>query len=239
MKQALLILLFFGLLPSAWAEPELDTDLLYQTSKLDDLISGRYDGKIKLSTVKKQGDFGLGTFNRLDGEMVLLQGNFYQIKSDGKAYLLTDAVVKSSKTPFAAVTFFETDRKAATDQPLNLEQLKTFLDSLLLNKETFYAVKIEGSFQYLKARAPLPQKKPYPPIEEAEKTQAVFEFKEVKGTLVGFRCPESAKGTNFPGYHFHFLTEDKQAGGHLLELTTGEISVSIDETPRHQVASEK
>ncbi|MBI2082473.1 MAG: acetolactate decarboxylase [Deltaproteobacteria bacterium] len=238
MKQVLsLLLLLLAAIPIAWAEP--DTDLIYQTSKLDDLIAGRYDGKIKLSTVKKQGDFGLGTFNRLDGEMIELDGSFYQVKEDGKVYAISPAMADSLKTPFATVTFFETDRKATTDQPLNFEQLKAFLDSLLLNKETFYAVKIEGSFSYLKARTPVAQKKPYPPLEEALKTERTFEFKEVKGTLVGFRCPESAKGTNIPGYHFHFLTEDKQGGGHLLELTTAEINVSIDETPRHQVASGK
>lgn len=232
-------LIVLWLLVSPWCLAETDTDLLYQTARIDELLAGRYDGKAKLGAVKKFGDFGLGTFNRLDGEMLLLDGVFYQIKDDGKAYTLSSAVTEATKTPFATVTFFEAEHTASTDQPLGLDQLYQLLDSILPNKETFYAVKIEGGFKSIKARTPLQQKKPYPPIQEVERTQKIFEFKEVKGTLVGFRCPESVKGINFPGYHFHFLSEDKQSGGHLLDITTDVINVLIDETPRHQVATKK
>ncbi len=234
----LLPVLFFTLLAgSALAEPELD--LLYQTAKIDDLMAGQYDGKVSLGEVQKQGDFGLGTFNRLDGEMVLLQGKFYQIKADGKAYLLTDAVVKSSKTPFAAVTFFETDHTASTDQPLDLTQLSGFLDSLLLNKQFFYSIRIDGKFKYVKTRSVPAQKKPYLPITEVVKTEPTFEFRDVKGTLVGFWCPESAQGMNLPGYHFHFLSEDRSGGGHLLEIQTDSVQIAIDETAHHQLATTK
>ena len=50
----------------------------------------------------------------------------------------------------------------------------------------------------------------------------------VKGTLVGFRCPAFVKGINVPGYHLHFLTEDRKAGGHVLDLRVTGLDVILD-----------
>jgi len=75
------------------------------------------------------------------------------------------------------------------------------------------------------------QSKPYPSLAEATSKQPTFEFHDVKGTLVGFWCPAYAQGINVPGYHLHFLTEDKQAGGHLLECRVQNARLEIDPTP--------
>ncbi|OQB96225.1 MAG: Alpha-acetolactate decarboxylase precursor [Verrucomicrobia bacterium ADurb.Bin122] len=63
------------------------------------------------------------------------------------------------------------------------------------------------------------QQKPYPALAEVAKTQPVFELSNVTGTLVGFRAPPFVKGLNVPGYHLHFLADDRQSGGHVLSLT--------------------
>jgi acetolactate decarboxylase len=176
--------------------------------------------------LKRHGDLGLGTFNNLDGEMIGLDGVFYQIKADGIAYPVDDLM----KTPFAVVTFFESDKTKEIDKPVNYEQLKLFLNSMLPTENIFYAFKIEGTFEYIKARSVPWQNKPYPPLVEIVKNQPIFEFHDVKGTLVGFWFPDYMKGINVPGYHFHFITEDKRAGGHLLECQTENIRIGIDYT---------
>jgi len=106
------------------------------------------------------------------------------------------------------------------------------LDALLPTENIFYAIKVDGVFDYVKARSVPKQDKPYPPLAEAIKDQSVFEFNDVGGTIVGFRCPEYVDGTNVPGYHFHFITEDRQAGGHLLECRLQNVTVQIDYTSR-------
>jgi acetolactate decarboxylase len=129
------------------------------------------------------------------------------------------------------VTFFEPDETADVKDIENYAQLEAFLDQLIETKNIFYALRIEGEFAYVKARSIPQQKKPYRPLVEVVKDQLVFEFNNVKGTLVGFRCPAYIAGLNFPGYHFHFINEARSSGGHLLDVKIIKAKVGID--PSH------
>nr|MBS9408302.1 acetolactate decarboxylase [Streptococcus oralis] len=42
---------------------------VYQTSTMLALLDGIYDGVISFEELKERGDFGIGTFDQLDGEM--------------------------------------------------------------------------------------------------------------------------------------------------------------------------
>ena len=110
--------------------------------------------------------------------------------------------------------------------------LYNVIDRLVANPNVFVAVKIKGTFEYIKTRSVPAQKKPYPLLSEIIKIQPIFERQQIKGTLVGFRTPSFSAGLNPVGYHLHFLSEDKSMGGHLLEMhplnVTCEIMV-IDE----------
>jgi acetolactate decarboxylase len=199
-------------------------DVVFQSSTINALLKGVYDGEVSFGELKRNGDFGLGTFNALDGEMIGLNGAFYQVKVDGVAYPVKD----SMKTPFAVVTFFDPDKTMMLDTTDNYTQLKTFLDGLLPSRNIFYAIKIEGKFKYIKTRSVPGQNKPYPPLVQVVKEQAFFEFQDIEGTIVGFRSPEYVQGINVPGYHMHFITKDKKAGGHLLECRIKNVTVEID-----------
>ncbi|MBV22114.1 MAG: acetolactate decarboxylase [Parcubacteria group bacterium] len=190
------------------------------------LLDEIYDGNVTFGELKKHGDLGLGTFNNLDGEMIGIDGEFYQIKADEVAYPVDD----SMKTQFAVVTFFESDETKEIDKSVNYDQLKVFLNSMLPTENIFYAFKTEGTFEFIKTRSVPGQNKPYPPLVEIVKNQLIFEFHDIKGTLVGSWFPDYMKGINVPGYHFHFITEDKKAGGHLLECQTENIRIGIDYT---------
>ena len=199
-------------------------DILYQTSTLNALMEGVYDGTISLKEVKQQGNFGVGTFDNLDGEMVVLDGRIYQIKSDGKVYLPEE----STETPFVAVTFFNSDQTFNTENIANVDQMTKLLDSTLQTSNIFYAVKIDGSFDYMKTRSVPRQNKPFPPL--AKVTQSIFEFKNIEGTIIGLRCPAFSSGFNLPGYHFHFISKDKKGGGHVIDFKLRNAKVEIDAT---------
>ncbi len=157
--------------------------------------------------------------------MIGIGGRFYQIKTDGKAYLIDDTM----KTPFAEVIFFNPDTtEKIKDSIENYDQLKSYLNRLLPNKNVFYAIEIEGTFSYVKTRSVPGQHKPCPPLVKVAKNQIAFEFHQVKGTMVGFWCPAYVKGINVPGYHFHFITTDRKAGGHVPACSMQDISVKID-----------
>ena len=200
-------------------------DVLFQSSTINALLAGVYDGDMTFQTLRQHGDFGLGTVNRLDGEMIGLDGKFYQIKTDGKAYLIPDTM----KTPFAEVTFFHPETTLQiTDSIGSYDQLKSYLKKMIPGKNIFYAFKIEGIFSFIKTRSVPRQQKPYLPLVDVVKHQTTFEFHQVKGTMVGFWCPAFMKGINVPGYHFHFITADRKAGGHVLASSMQNVTVNID-----------
>ena len=201
-------------------------ETLVQISTIDAILSGVYDGVVDFGTLKKYGDFGIGTFEGLDGEMLGFDGNFYQVKADGIVYTVPDSLA----TPFACVTFFDTDREEKLPEGTNYEQLQDFLDEALPTGNIFHAIKIERTFSYMKTRSVPVQEKPYPPLVEVTQNQPIFEFNDVEGTIVGFRSPAYVAGVNVPGYHLHFLTKSMDSGGHVLEFEIVEAVASIDYT---------
>jgi acetolactate decarboxylase len=228
-----LCIVVFVLVTTLWgSHAQGERDVLFQASVFSALEKCVHEGEISVRDLKQHGDFGIGTYNGIDGEMIGLDGDFYQIRMDGLAYRVDD----SMKTPFAVVTLFEPDRTASLDRADDYGQLKQELDKLLPTKNIFYAIKIQGAFKYIKARSVPGQKRPYPPLSEIFKVQGIFEFRDVRGTLVGFRCPSYVKGINVPGYHFHFISEDKRQGGHLLECHLENALVGIDYIPGFYLA---
>jgi acetolactate decarboxylase len=201
-------------------------DVLYQTSPFIALNQGDFDGTVSCGELKKHGDTGLGTFNNLDGEMIMIDGRIYQVKIDGIAYPVND----SEKTPFAIVTYLDNDWQIPLDNIQGFDQLQKYLDDSLPTENIIYAFTINGTFDYIKARSVPPQSKPYPTLTEAVKNQRIFEFNNISGTIVGFRCPAYVGNINVPGYHFHFITSDRKAGGHLLDCNMSKVTVEVDNT---------
>lgn len=201
--------------------------LLFQTSTLQALMSGVYDGDLTFQELARHGDFGLGTFNALDGEMIALDGAFYQIRADGRVY----PVDGTMKTPFAEVTFFKADITQMIEMPMNLRQLLDYVDRLLPSPNLPYAIRIEGFFPSVKTRSVPRQQKPYPPLAAATAKQVVFDLAGVKGVIVAFRYPAYLAGVNMPGYHCHFITADRRAGGHLLYCRVEGATVAVDSIP--------
>ena len=200
------------------------TATVFQFSTLPALSLGLYDGEMTFGELLKHGDFGLGTFDALDGEMILLDGKAWRVRADG----VVSRVAKDETTPFAVVTRFapeQTQKVANIEYSMLLQRLSTMLQTLNLP----VAIRVRGVFSRLKVRSVPRQSKPYRALSEVVKTQSVFEWQNVRGTLVGFRFPSYLSGVNLAGYHFHFLSDDKTRGGHVLDcrLQSGEISVQI------------
>jgi len=197
---------------------------LYQVSTIDALLLGTYDGEVSLKNLKEKGNFGIGTFDGLDGEMLMLDSKIYQIKADGKVYEPLDAIF----TPFASVCQFNPDFVYNINKKTDFDNLKKFINTKIKNKNLFIAFKIKGSFRSIKTRSVPKQTKPYPPLSSVTKNQPEFFYENLSGTIVGFYCPEFVKGVNIPGYHFHFLSDDLKKGGHVLEFELSNASIEID-----------
>jgi len=191
---------------------------LFQVSTIDALMQGVFDGNTKLSELARKGDFGIGTLNALDGELVLENGQFYQIKADGKVYRPSGETL----TPFASVVKFAPEDSIKVHD-LDFPKLKHLIDSLMKSPNYFYAVRLDGEFESVHTRSVPAQQKPYPELVVVTRNQPEFNIPATRGKLTGFFCPEFVKGVNIAGYHLHFLSDNKTSGGHLLDfqLKTG------------------
>jgi acetolactate decarboxylase len=204
-----------------------DREVLFQVSTIDALLLSVYDGILPIGDLKTRGDFGIGTFDKLEGEMVVVDGECYQVKVDGVAYVTPD----TSTTPFAVVTFFDPDETVLVEKADNMTEFGEILETSFPSENVFYAVRIDGTFPYVKTRSVPAQEKPYPLLVDAVANQTVFEFEDASGTVVGFWSPEFVDGINVPGYHLHFITDDRKAGGHILDLRVEGAEVELDLTP--------
>ena len=216
--------IFLALTLPAAAAQTADRDTIYQTAPIDALMAGVYDGDYAVGDLKQHGDIGIGTLNALDGELICLDGQMFQVRVDGKVYPVPD----SARTPFAMVTWLDRDIALKAVAVTNLADFCRIMDRSLPSGNMFVAIRADGEFDYVKTRSMPKQQKPYRPLVEAAKEQAVFEFKRVNGTLIGFRCPAFVKGINVPGWHLHFLTDDRKGGGHVLDLRANGLDVALD-----------
>ncbi|MCB0108556.1 MAG: acetolactate decarboxylase, partial [Caldilineaceae bacterium] len=227
--------IFFITLCAGCAQPTTVThanrETLFQTSTLHALEAGVYDGEMTIGQLKQQGDFGLGTFTALDGEMVMVNGEVYRVDDQGVVHVVDN----TATTPFAAVTGFAADETTALHSAFTCSQLQSYLDARLPRHDVPYALRVEGRFSALTVRSVPAQQKPYPPLADALAGQVVFEKQTISGSMIGFRLPDYLAGTNVAGYHFHFLSDDKQVGGHVLDCTTDAVTVAADDIADLQV----
>jgi acetolactate decarboxylase len=195
---------------------------IYLCAPVNALVEGIFEEGIPFSEIKKHGDFGLGTFDDLDGEMVMLDGRIFQIDGNGRVQEVED----NAHTPFVCVTFFHPHSTATIERDMNHEEFIHWIENLLPSRNIFYALRIEGTFKHIKVRS-VPKQEAYHPLVEVAQDQAVFEFDDIEGTLVGFFAPDFMATVVLPGFHLHFLSGDTQHGGHLLGCAPQKMSVGV------------
>jgi acetolactate decarboxylase len=197
-------------------------DRIYLCAPVNAIVEGIYEEHIPFSEIKKHGDFGLGTFDMLDGEMVMLDGRIYQMRADGTV----EEVGDDALTPFSCVTFYRPQQHAALSGEMSYDEFLRRLQEPLPSPNIFYAFRIEGDFAYMKVRS-VPKSECYIPLVEIAREQPIFEFSDVRGTLGGFYTPDYMASISVPGMHLHFLSDDLTHGGHLLECRPRDVRVGV------------
>ncbi len=198
--------------------------VLFQASTIAALLEGAYDGDLSFAELAEHGDLGLGTLNRLDGEMIAIDGRFYRADVDGAVSEIDGA----TRTPFAVVTDFTPSVDLEIEEPLDHEQLLARLEQVTPADAASCAIRIDGRFELVRARSVPRQSPPYRPLTEVVAEQHVFELTDVVGTMLGFRFPAYAEGIEVSGYHLHFISEDRSRGGHVLGSRADGLRVRID-----------
>lgn len=208
--------------------------VLYQVSLLQGLAYGDYYGSITAETLKQNGDIGIGTFNRLNGELIMLDGEIYRAAGDG-----TVEIVSCKETiPFCVATFMAADITKKFQNIPDYESLIRALDQLVVERgqNRFYMIRLDGTFRRMHVRSVYGQEEPYRPLVTVlEQEQTFFDYENIDGTVVGIYCPPYMAQLNAVGWHMHFLSKDKTKGGHVLGLDIGDTVLQWDDIDAFQV----
>lgn len=204
--------------------PEHEPHVLFQASTIGALLAGAYDGDVSFAELAEHGDLGLGTLNALDGEMVALDGRFHRADIDGR----TTDIDPEELTPFAVVVPFAPAVELSLDAPLDQAALLAAIERALPQDTAACALRVDGDFELVRARSVPRQHPPYRPLTEVVAEQHVFELRDVRGTLVGFRFPEYSGAVEVSGFHLHFITDDRRRGGHVLDCRARSVVARID-----------
>jgi acetolactate decarboxylase len=196
---------------------------LFQVSISGALVAGVYDREVSVKSILDHGDFGLGTFANLDGEMVVLDGRVYQVQGTGHV----SEVGPEAGAPFAVVTRFSPQTDVETESIANFEDLEKRCDRCRTSGNVFYALRLDGHFRKVRTRAVNPPQ-PGTRLVDAAKAQSEFSFSDIDGTLVGLWSPGFSSAFSIAGYHFHFLSKDRQHGGHLLDIESGPLRLKVE-----------
>jgi acetolactate decarboxylase len=199
--------------------------VVWQAGTLDALMDGRYDGDLTIGELLAHGDHGIGTLQHLDGEMVVLDGECWVIDHTG----CVRRVPPDTRTPFAVLCPFVPSATTHLTGPLELPELHAALDELAArDREPVEAVRVHGTFTDLTLRSVAAQTPPYPPLAEVTRHQTEWRLPAATGTLVGFRFPDATAGLEVPGYHLHFLSDDRDHGGHVLAATLVDGTAAVE-----------
>ncbi|MDO4893836.1 MAG: acetolactate decarboxylase [Eubacteriales bacterium] len=202
----------------------IKSNKIYQVSTLQALALGYSRSVVKVRELLEHGDTGLGTFENVDGEMIVLDGVCYQAKDDGSIVRAEDA----AGVPFAVAGFVKDGRSFEIDEMPDLETIKQELTLRIeenFGLNSIHIARIDGWFESIHARAGAPYRSQHVTLKNIlSKTQKDFSFEGLYGTLVCVYYPDYMDGINASGWHMHFLSKDKKLGGHVFEavMSTGE-----------------
>ena len=201
---------------------DVEHHTLYQVSTATALVQGVYQGCVTVGDLKNHGNFGLGTYDALDGEGLMLDGRIWQALSDGRVVEPPD----SATAPFWVCTEFEADRTITLASVTSWDHLLSQLDALRTSENLFVAFRIDGVFDAIHYRVACKTEHGVD-LVTATSHQAEFSFKNCQGTLMGFWSPSYARTFNIPGYHLHLLSADRQHGGHVLGIEAHDLTVQV------------
>lgn len=216
------------------AFPDRSGDMIYQVSLLQGLTYGDYHGSVTIGEVKQHGDAGIGTFDRLNGELIMLDGQVYRAAGDGSV----SPVFDEETTPFCVVTFLDGDVTQNLRDIPDYEGLHRELDRMVAARgiNRFYMIRIDGKFREVNVRSVYAQQEPYRPLVKVlEHDQTFFDYENIDGTVVGLYCPPYMSSLNAAGWHMHFISGDKTKGGHVLGLQIADAALTWDDIDAFQL----
>ena len=203
-------------------------DAIYQVSLLQSLACGDYCGSVSVKELKRHGDIGIGTFNRLNGELIMLDGEVYRAAGDGRVEIVSD----DETIPFSVVTFIDADVIKRLNGIPDFDAFHNKLNMIVQQRgiNRFHMIRVDGMFHKINVRSVYAQEEPYKKLTEVmECDQTFFDYENIEGTMIGVYCPPYMSALNAVGWHFHFISGDKTKGGHVLGVSIADALLTWDD----------
>lgn len=203
-------------------------DVTHQLQLAHVLLDGGFDGVATLGEALAGGDHGLGTVDRLDGELVVVDGEPWRVDWQGVAEIMP----LETRTPFVIVSTLDSPR-AVRLRDVTRDGVIAAVEDLVDDPGAVVSVRLEGAFTSVLVRSVPPQDPPYRPYAEVCVTDEVrWTHRPFYGVFVGFRFPdlEAGHGTaaaTIPGLHLHGLDRLRTTGGHNHEMHVKDAVLSV------------
>jgi acetolactate decarboxylase len=201
---------------------------MYQVSTLQALALGYSRAVITAGELLRKGDTGLGTFEDVDGEMIVMDGQCYRADQNGAVTV----VASETGVPFAAVAKLYGEQQFPLRDLPDITSVRTELTRKIEEEfglNSMHIVRIEGEFEKVDARSEAPYRSHHITLKTVlGRTQKAFLFENIRGSLVGVYFPDYMDGINMPGWHLHFLSEDRSKGGHVFDVSVREGTAKTD-----------
>ena len=199
--------------------------LAVQVGTYDYLLSPDFDGLVSARAASAGLTLGLGTFDRLDGELVLVGGVLYRVGTDGTPTEVTD----DRTTPFFEGVRFRARASVPVPPGTTCAAMGPLVTAAAGTSAGMVAVRVRGTFSALVTRSVEAQPLPYPSLAQAVAGQTVFPLGQRRAVLVGFWTGPDLLGVGAPGLHLHGVTADRTVGGHVLSCVTGaDVQLSVE-----------
>ncbi|KAI9935091.1 hypothetical protein ASPWEDRAFT_175812 [Aspergillus wentii DTO 134E9] len=194
---------------------------IHQYGVFSALMHGFSSDGVKASDILSACNHGLGTVCELNGEIIILDGEAYHFTPDGKLHRLN----ADDRMPMVVATDFNPTLTKELST-LSMRELTQAMHPFFPTKQNnFMAVRIDGKFNSITYRIGGPQHRPKEPLLELAKRQVTKSYENITGTLFGFYSPPYMNGVAVAGFHLHFLSDDRTAGGHVLDFEAENVAL--------------
>lgn len=201
---------------------------MFQVSTLQSLALGYTRAVMTVGELMQHGETGLGTFEDVNGEMIVIDGKCYRAMDDGR---ITEGGDERG-VPFASVAYMDNCREFELSGDYTMESLKAELNNRIeedFGLNSMHVIQIHGTFEKIYARSELPYRAHHVTLKDMlDITQTSFEFSNIRGSLVGVYYPDYMDGINAAGWHLHFVNDERNKGGHVYEIkmTSGKVRLA-------------
>lgn len=201
---------------------------MFQVSTLQSLALGYTRAVMTVGELMQHGETGLGTFEDVNGEMIVIDRKCYRAMDDGR---VTEAGDERG-VPFASVAYMDNCQEFELSGDYTMESLKAELNNRIeedFGLNSMHVIQIHGTFEKIYARSELPYRAHHVTLKDMlDITQTSFEFSNIRGSLVGVYYPDYMDGINAAGWHLHFVNDERNKGGHVYEIkmTSGKVRLA-------------